>query len=136
MPLDSVDMKILAVVFPLSSCSFLAYAHMHSVNMLRERSLNSVRQLPVFDLNLGLTLLALSLPFSTILILSVCVAKTFFTSSIHLLSIGLFLIVTATILCIFNRKLKAKSSQYARLRIKKSQFLAPPNTRCCNDKHN
>lgn len=136
LPLDSVDMKVLAVVFPLSSCSFLAYAHMHSVNTLKELSLNSVRQLPVFNLNLGLTLLALSLPFSTILILSVCVAKTFFTSSIHLLSIGVFLIVTATILCIFNRKLKAKSSQYARLRIEKSKFLAPPNTRCCNDKLN
>ncbi|MGF1488450.1 MAG: AEC family transporter [Prochloraceae cyanobacterium] len=136
LPLNSIDMKILAVVFPLSSCSFLAYAHMYSINMLKEGSLKSTKKLPVFDLDLGLTLLALSLPFSTLSILSVCVAKSFFTNSIHLLSIGILLIFSAGILWVLNYQLKKESARSKKLKIKKNSLIVCSNGRCCNDKLN
>ncbi|MDJ0725480.1 MAG: hypothetical protein QNJ38_10250 [Prochloraceae cyanobacterium] len=123
LPLNSVDMKILAVVFPLSSCSFLSYANMYAVNMLKDSPSNAIRQFPVFDLDLALTLLAISLPFSTISILSVCVAKNFFTSSINLLMVGTCLILIAVIFCIVNRRLKVKHPQpTAQLTIKNTKF--------------
>jgi malate permease and related proteins len=54
---------LLIVVFPQSACSFWPYAHMSAVRALEEE------QQPTFDLDLGVNVLAFSLPFSTSLIL-------------------------------------------------------------------
>ena len=62
--LQSPTMILLAVVFPLSSCSFWPYAHMASFN-------GKGKEEKTFDLDFALLVLALSLPFSTLLILGI-----------------------------------------------------------------
>ena len=57
---------LLAVVFAQCAVSFWPFAHMAAVEGLRTPD-----NPPVFDLDLGLNVLAFSLPFSTVLILSV-----------------------------------------------------------------
>lgn len=56
-------MRMFIVLFPQSSCSFWPFAHMSAVNQKTSAT-------PVFNLGLGLNILAVSLPFSIIVILS------------------------------------------------------------------
>lgn len=70
----SLPMMLLIVVFPQSSCSFWPFAHMSSVNAL-EQGENQT-----FDINFALSTLAISLPFSTIVVL---VAFSFQTWSVN-----------------------------------------------------
>ncbi|MEM1127629.1 MAG: permease [Bacteroidota bacterium] len=67
---------LLAVAFPLSACSFWPYAHMAAVEALEATGERA--QGGTFDLNLALVVLAVSLPFSTVLILAVCSSGTLF----------------------------------------------------------
>lgn len=57
-------MGMLAIVFPQSAVSFWPYAHMSAVQAMEDERSST------FDLNLGVNILAFSLPFSTLLILS------------------------------------------------------------------
>ena len=86
---------LLAVLFPLSACSFWPYAHMCAIQALEEKS-NS-NQEATFDLNLALAILALSLPFSTALILLVCSFNTYFLEPSNVLITGLTCIFLAAL---------------------------------------
>lgn len=68
-PAMSPAAAILAVVFPQSAVSFWPFAHIASVHALEADKKASGR---IFNPNLALNFIALSLPFSTLLILVVC----------------------------------------------------------------
>ncbi|UII28743.1 hypothetical protein LVD15_10045 [Fulvivirga maritima] len=61
---------LLAIVFPLSSCSFWPFAHMSAFS-LKEELKDVPEENRTFDSELAVLVLACSLPFSTILILSI-----------------------------------------------------------------
>ncbi|MEN2283909.1 permease [Algoriphagus sp. SE2] len=78
---------LLAVVFPLSACSFWPFAHMSAIRQLeRDKGVDSEKG--TFDLDLGINILAVSLPFSTALILGVFSSGAYFTVPSHLFIIG------------------------------------------------
>ncbi len=84
-PLPSEAAVLLAVVFPLSACSFWPFAHMSAIQLLEKKKESSVQ---TFDLNLGINILAISLPLSTILILGIFSSGSFFTTPNHLFIAG------------------------------------------------
>lgn len=82
---------LLAVVFPLSACSFWPFAHMSAIRLMeRDKEVDSEKG--TFDLNLGINILAVSLPFSTALILGVLSSGAYFTVPSHLFTIGVVMI--------------------------------------------
>jgi hypothetical protein len=87
MPGLSIPIMLLAIVFPQSACSFWPFAHMSTVNTMEEGKQRT------FDVSFALSVLAISLPFSTIIILSVLSFQTFMTNPLHLLGFGAVLIV-------------------------------------------
>ena len=79
---------LLAVVFAQCAVSFWPFAHMAAVEGLRAADSPSV-----FDLDLGLNVLAFSLPFSTVLILSVLACGEWFaTPAVPTFAAGLLLV--------------------------------------------
>ncbi len=68
-------MALLTVIFAQCAVSFWPFAHMSAVEALREPGSASV-----FDLDLGLNVLAFSLPFSTVVILTVLSCGSWFES--------------------------------------------------------
>jgi len=64
-PALTLPMMLLAIVFPQSACSFWPFAHMSAVDMMEDG------KKPTFDVNFGLSTLAVSLQLSTILVLGV-----------------------------------------------------------------
>ncbi|EAZ82564.1 AEC family transporter [Algoriphagus machipongonensis] len=78
---------LLAVVFPLSACSFWPFAHMSAVRQL-ERDKEVTVEEGTFNLELGINILAVSLPLSTVLILGVFSSGSYFTFPSHLFAIG------------------------------------------------
>ncbi len=64
-------MIMLIVLFPQSSFSFWPFAHISAIHKL-EQSHEGSEHRKTFDLDLGINVLAVSLPFSTILILTMC----------------------------------------------------------------
>ncbi|MCZ2473231.1 hypothetical protein G9H62_10285 [Aquirufa ecclesiirivi] len=84
------NMVLLAVVVPLSACSFWPFAHISVIHHKEE-----LKEIPdyrkTFDANLALLTLAISLPLSTILVIGVLASGQIFaeTSNLILLSITL-----------------------------------------------
>jgi len=73
---------MVVVVFPQSACSFWPFAHMAAVDTLEEKKTKKT-----FDTDFGLSVLACSLPFSTILILAICsLGETFLNPYILMLT--------------------------------------------------
>lgn len=89
---SSASAILLTVVFPLSSCSFWPFAHMSAVRQM-ELGANEEGASKTFDLELGINILAVSLPFSTLLILSVFSAGEFFTLPLNILAFGALLVL-------------------------------------------
>ena len=100
--LSSSSMILLAVVFPLSSCSFWPFAHMSAFNA-REKG-----QKP-FDLDFALLVLALSLPFSTLLILGILAEGETF-ASLSVITISGVVLLSLGLLPALIRKLRWKVS--------------------------
>ena len=84
----SGPLALLAVVFAQCAVSFWPFAHMSAVEALRK-----VETSQVFDLGLGLNVLAFSLPFSTIVILSVLSFGEWFTQPTVLLPAAALMLV-------------------------------------------
>lgn len=101
-PAITPAMALLVIVFPQSSTSFWPFAHMSAVNTLekKDKSLNNT-----FDTNFALSVLALSLPFSTLLIIGVFSFQSFFLSPFIVAVLGFGFIGIAT-LPIFIKSLK------------------------------
>lgn len=83
---------LVAIVFPQSAASFWPFAHISAVTGLEQQATASKR---TFDVNLALNVLACSLPFSTVVILSVCSTSAAFLQPIVPALIGLGLLVVA-----------------------------------------
>jgi malate permease and related proteins len=84
-------MVLLAVVVPLSSCSFWPFAHISGIN-LKEDNKELSKERRTFDLNLAVLILAFSLPLSTILVMGILASGEFFAHTSTLLIFGLILI--------------------------------------------
>lgn len=69
---------LLLLAFGLSACSFWPYAHISSVDSL-EMDTNSTKR--TFNTNYAISILALSFPFSTLLVLGVLNSGTLFTQT-------------------------------------------------------
>lgn len=82
-------LAIVVVVFPQSAASFWPFAH---ISLVADAEKEGKKQ--TFDAALALNFLALSLPFSTLLILGICnVPSTFTNPGILLLSSSVFLLI-------------------------------------------
>ncbi|MEW2920501.1 hypothetical protein AB1A65_03460 [Muricauda sp. ANG21] len=87
------------MAFGLSACSFWPYAHIATVDGLESENKPKKK---TFNNDFGIAILALSFPFSTVLILGVLNSGTFFSSSYTIFLIaGLFLAV-GLLLSLFN----------------------------------
>ena len=83
-------MVLLAVVVPLSSCSFWPFAHISGIN-LKEDNKELSKERRTFDMNLAVLILAFSLPLSTILVMGILASGEFFAHTSTLLIFGLIL---------------------------------------------
>lgn len=84
---------LLAVAFPQSACSFWPFAHMTAIESL-EKEQEGVQ---TFDLDLALNMLAFSLPFSTVIILTICSSGNFFAAPSVVGLIGLVFVGCAVL---------------------------------------
>lgn len=91
-PSFSVATTLLLVAFPQSSCSFIPYAHMSMFSDLEENTKK------IFNQSLALALLAISLPFSSLTIITIYSSGDFFTSPIHLTGVSLIAILSGVTL--------------------------------------
>ncbi len=80
-------LMLLAIVIPLSSASFWPFAHISAFN-LREEQISLPKEKRTFNLELAVLVLAFSLPYSTMLILGILSAGTFFADLPTLIIIG------------------------------------------------
>lgn len=87
---------MLAIVFPLSACSFWPFAHMAVFN-LKEEAQDIVAAQRTFDTEFAILVLACSLPFSTLLILSILSTGTLFTGTPFLITLGFALLGLGTL---------------------------------------
>ncbi|WP_198439753.1 AEC family transporter [Pareuzebyella sediminis] len=99
---------LLLVVFPQSACSFWPFAHMSAVSALEE---NDEQKNPTFDINFAVNILACSLPFSTILIISVFSLSEFFVNPTVILTTGISMITLSFIPYFIKRLGKSKSEE-------------------------
>lgn len=83
--LPSESAILLAVVFPLSSCSFWPFAHMSAIIQME---VNENLSTKTFDLDLGINILAVSLPFSTLLILGIFSVGDYFATPVPVVALG------------------------------------------------
>jgi predicted permease len=88
-PNMAASATLLLVVFPLSSSSFWPFAHMNVVQAQMGKSNKS----KIFDLDFAISVLACSLPFSTLTIISVFYFKDTFSEPLNVLWVGLALLV-------------------------------------------
>lgn len=79
-----VSLLLLIVILPQSACSFWPYAHMAMVSELQSKDHHP----KIFRLDMALNLLALSLPFSTIISLIICSSGQIFTYTVNLFYLG------------------------------------------------
>lgn len=89
LPNLAVAMAFLVVVFPQSACSFWPFAHMSAVDALEVKDGKNDK---TFDLDLAINVLACSLPFSTILIISIFSVGEFFIDPKNLLLVAILFI--------------------------------------------
>lgn len=83
---------LLLIVFPQSSYSFWPFAHMSMVSSLEEKD---KQPKPTFNINFAVSVLACSLPFSTVLIISIFTFGETFTNPDVLLAIGFGMVLTS-----------------------------------------
>ncbi len=81
---------LVLVVFPQSAISFWPFAHMASVTALEQES--EKKRNKTFDMELAVNILACSLPFTTVIMLTVFSFGEVFTSSTTLFSVGFVLL--------------------------------------------
>lgn len=104
---------MLAVVFPLSSCSFWPFAHMSAFNLKEEaHEIKSSKR--TFDTEFAILILACSLPFSTLLILGILSAGTLFTGVPILLTLAFILLGIGALPIIIKRSYLSLKSQTER----------------------
>ncbi|WP_211229808.1 hypothetical protein [Olivibacter sitiensis] len=116
---------LLAVVFPQSSCSFWPLAHMAAVEVLSKKE-GSSSSPKVFNMQLAMNVLALSLPFSTLMVLSIFTSGAFFTHIPNIFFVGIGLIILSAIPVVikwYKRKSKYKAYKNGDLERKEQTFF-------------
>ena len=93
-PMPSEAAILLAVVFPQSAVSFWPFAHMSAIRKFEYEN-EKQKDNPTFDLEMGINVLAVSMPFSTLLILGVFTSGSYFTLPLNIISIGGLLVGVA-----------------------------------------
>ncbi len=88
--ISSPNLFLLSIVFPLSSISFWPFAHM-SLFQSKEEKEGIPEEEKTFNIELAVMVLAISLPFSTTLILGILTAGSYFMEiwKVFILGIGL-----------------------------------------------
>ncbi|MDW3191387.1 MAG: permease [Cytophagales bacterium] len=86
----SLPTMLLIVVFPQSSCSFWPFAHMSAVSAL-EKGENQT-----FDINFALSTLAISLPFSTVVVLGTFTFQSWSVNPVFIAISGTLFITIAS----------------------------------------
>ncbi len=94
----SAALALVLVAFPQSAASFWPFAHMSVIS-----DNEADRKHKTFNVDLALNFLALSLPFSIVVILSISVFPGFFTSASHTLLIGACLLLSLIIPKVLNQ---------------------------------
>lgn len=108
-----VAVLLLAVCFPQSSTSFWPFAHLSAVSALEEKG-DKPKDGLTFDRDLGLAVMAFSLPLSTIIVLTVCSVGGFFASPLNLTASGLLFLGSGSLIFIV-KKLQEKAAAAAEL---------------------
>lgn len=90
--LTEPSLILLAVVVPLSSCSFWPFAHISAIN-LKEEDKNLGKERRTFDVNLAVLILAFSLPLSTILVMGILASGQVFAHTSTILALGVVLTI-------------------------------------------
>ena len=93
-PALAAPMILFIVVFPQSACSFWPFAHMSAVSTLEEKD---EQKKPTFDINFAVNILACSMPFSTILIISIFSFSEFFVNPVVLVVTGIIMVAVTYI---------------------------------------
>lgn len=108
------NLILLAIVLPLSSCSFWPFAHISGIN-LKEEENEILKEKRTFEMNLAILILAFSLPFSTILIMGILASGQVFTNFLPLFILSFSLIFLGIAPhAIARRKASKKSVQQAK----------------------
>ena len=87
---------LVIVMFALSACSFWPFAHIANVNY-KEKKMAVPKNNRTFSTNFALSILAISLPLSVVLILGVLTFKATLISPLHIAFLGFSLLVIGVI---------------------------------------
>lgn len=87
MGISDSNLILLATVIPLSSVSFWPFAHISLFNS-KEEEMDLPKEKKTFDVELAVMVLAISLPLSTILVLGILSAGTYFAEAWKVLLLG------------------------------------------------
>lgn len=104
----TAPMILFIVVFPQSACSFWPFAHMSAVSTLEEKD---EQKKPTFDINFAVNILACSLPFSTILIISIFSFSDFFVNPVVLLVTGIIMMAVTYIPYLITKLKRSNKSE-------------------------
>jgi hypothetical protein len=102
-PVTDLATILLIIVFPQSACSFWPYAHMEAVGQM-EGKLEGGKKQRTFDQDFAMNVLACSMPFSVVLILTLYASGNFFASTPRVfMCSGIFLSV-AVLIVLFSAR--------------------------------
>jgi len=116
-PVTDIPTILLMVVFPQSACSFWPYAHMASVAQLESKAAGKPTS-RTFDLDFAMNVLACSMPFSVILILTVYASGSFFTSTSNVfICAGILLTLAVLVVLLSSKAIAVYKSNAAAMKI-------------------
>ncbi|SHF31578.1 hypothetical protein SAMN03080594_103320 [Arenibacter palladensis] len=107
-PALAAPMILFIVVFPQSACSFWPFAHMSAVSTLEEKD---EQKKPTFDINFAVNILACSMPFSTILIISIFSFSEFFVNPVVLVVTGIVMMAVTYIPYLISKLKRSNKSE-------------------------
>jgi hypothetical protein len=114
-PVTDLPTLLLIVVFPQSACSFWPYAHMAAVTQMENKSAEFVKH-RTFDQDFAMNVLACSMPFSVILILTVYASGSFFASTSNVFICAAAFITLAVLIVVLSGSLATFKSGTRALR--------------------
>lgn len=116
-PVTDIPTMLLIVVFPQSACSFWPYAHMASVAQL-ESKVEGKPTSRTFDLDFAMNVLACSMPFSVILILTIYASGNFFISTSNVfICAGILLTLAVLVVLLSSKAIAVYKSNAAAMKI-------------------
>lgn len=109
---------LLAIVFPQSACSFWPFAHMSAVSTLESNdAIAAGKAAPAtFQLDLALNTLALSLPFSTVIILGIFSFDRFFLDIWNIAFTGFAFLLLAAVPGMIRRYFRPRPESVAEVK--------------------